>query len=91
MQCAFGHLDGFSAGYYAYMWSLVIAKDMFAQFDRKNLLAPGVATRYRDTVLAPGGSAPAATLVSTFLGRPFNDRAWTARLNEDGVTAASTR
>jgi thimet oligopeptidase len=82
-QCAFGHLDGYSAVYYTYMWSLVIAKDMFAQFDKTHLLAPGVATRYRQMVLAPGGSAPAATLVANFLGRPFNNQAWTAWLNND--------
>jgi thimet oligopeptidase len=82
-QCAFGHLDGYSAVYYTYMWSLVIAKDMFAQFDKTHLLAPGVATRYRQMVLAPGGSAPAATLVANFLGRPFNNVAWTAWLNND--------
>src|SRR6266545_2767685 len=51
LQCAFGHLDGYSAVYYTYMWSLVIAKDMYAQFDHKNLLAPGVAARYRNAVL----------------------------------------
>jgi thimet oligopeptidase len=87
MQCAFGHLEGYSAVYYTYMWSLVIAKDMFSQFDRQHLLAPGVAKRYRESVLVPGGSAPAATLVSNFLGRPFDDKAWTAWLNEDSGAA----
>ena len=82
-QCAFGHLDGYSAVYYTYMWSLVIAKDMFSQFDKTHLLAPGVATRYRQTVLAPGGSEPAAQLVAHFLGRPFNNTAWKEWLNED--------
>jgi thimet oligopeptidase len=81
-QTAFGHLDGYSAVYYTYMWSLVIAKDMFSQFDKTNLLAPGAAKRYRDTVLAPGGSKPAARLVENFLGRPFNFKAWQAWLNE---------
>jgi len=81
-QCAFGHLDGYSAVYYTYMWSLVIAKDMFAQFDKNDLLAPGVAKKYRDAVLAPGGSAPAAKLVENFLGRPFNFNAYQAWLNE---------
>ncbi len=81
-QTAFGHLDGYSAVYYTYMWSLVIAKDMFGQFDKSNLLAPGTAKRYRDTVLAPGGSKPAAKLVENFLGRPFNFKAWQAWLNE---------
>jgi len=69
--CAFGHLDGYSAGYYTYMWSLVIAKDLFSAFNADNLLDPSVALRYRQTVLAPGGSKPAADLVRDFLGRPF--------------------
>jgi thimet oligopeptidase len=81
-QCAFGHLDGYSAVYYTYMWSLVIAKDMFAQFDKTDLLAPAVAKRYRDAVLAPGGSAPAAKLVENFLGRPFGFESYRAWLDE---------
>jgi thimet oligopeptidase len=82
-QTSFGHLDGYSAVYYTYMWSLVIAKDLFGQFDRTNLLAPTVAKKYRDTVLAPGGSKPAAALVRDFLGRPFNFTAWEQWLNKD--------
>jgi thimet oligopeptidase len=83
MQTSFGHLDGYSAVYYTYMWSLVIAKDLFAQFDRANLLAPGVARKYRDTILAAGGSKPAASLLRDFLGRPFDFKAWEAWLNRE--------
>ena len=82
-QTSFGHLDGYSAVYYTYMWSLVIAKDLFSQFDRANLLAPDTARRYRDTVLSPGGSKPAATLVHDFLGRAFDFKAWERWLNSD--------
>ncbi len=82
-QTSFGHLDGYSAVYYTYMWSLVIAKDMFSQFDRNDLLAPQVAARYRTAVLAPGGSKPAAALVADFLGRPFDFKAWESWLNRD--------
>ena len=45
------------------------------------LLAPGVARKYRQTVLSPGGSKPAADLVKDFLGRPFNAKAWEEWLN----------
>jgi thimet oligopeptidase len=82
-QTAFGHLDGYSAVYYTYMWSLVIAKDLFSQFDKANLLDPAIAARYRAAVLAPGGSKPAAKLVEDFLGRPFNEQAYRAWLNEE--------
>ena len=81
MQTSFGHLDGYSAIYYTYMWSLVMAKDLFSQFDPANLLAPDVARRYRERVLAPGGSKPAADLVKDFLGRPADFKAWEAWLN----------
>ena len=75
-QASFGHLDGYSAIYYTYMWSLVIAKDFFTQFDAKNMMAPGVAKRYRDVILAQGGSRPADTMVKEFLGRDFNFDGW---------------
>lgn len=81
MQTSFGHLDGYSAIYYTYMWSLVIAKDMFSSFDKSNLLAPGVAAKYRKAVLAPGGSKPAEKLVEDFLGRKADFKAYQAWLD----------
>ena len=66
---SFGHLAGYSACYYTYMWSLVIAKDFYAEFVRGGTLNPAVAQRYRDCVLAPGGSKDAAELIRGFLGR----------------------
>jgi thimet oligopeptidase len=54
------------------MWSLVIAKDLFSAFDPADLMDTEVSHRYRDQVLAPGGSKDAADLVADFLGRPYN-------------------
>jgi thimet oligopeptidase len=71
MYAGFGHLDGYSSGYYTYMWSLVIAKDLFSSFDRHDMFEPRTALRYRDRVLAQGGRKDAADLVEDFLGRPF--------------------
>lgn len=82
MAASFGHLDGYSSGYYTYMWSLVIAKDMFSAFDRDNMFDPEVARRYRDLVLAPGGQKDAADLVADFLGRPYSIDAFAAWLAE---------
>jgi len=82
MPTSFGHLDGYTSGYYTYMWSLVIAKDMFSAFDGDDLFAPEVARRYRDTVLAQGGTKDAADLVEEFLGRPYNFDAYAAWLAE---------
>jgi thimet oligopeptidase len=70
-QASFGHLSGYSAVYYTYMWSLVIAKDLFSVFATEGLLNPQPAARYRRAVLEPGGSLPAAELVKNFLGRSY--------------------
>lgn len=86
MQTSFGHLDGYSAIYYTYMWSLVIAKDMFSMFDRNNLLDPMIAAKYRKAVLDAGGSKPADALVEDFLGREANFEAYQAWLNIDAAT-----
>jgi len=67
---AFGHLDGYSAIYYTYMWSLVLAKDLFTAFEDAGPFSAETASRYRRAVLEPGGSADAAQLVEAFLGRP---------------------
>lgn len=80
MFASFGHLGGYSSAYYTYMWSLVIAKDMFSAFDEADLFDPEVAHRYRDAVLARGGEGDAADLVADFLGRPFAFDAYAAWL-----------
>ncbi|HEX4384600.1 MAG TPA: M3 family metallopeptidase [Myxococcales bacterium] len=80
-QESFGHLDGYSAIYYTYMWSLVIAKDLFGVFRREGLLERGPAMRYRKAVLQPGGSKPAAELVHAFLGREASFDAFAEWLN----------
>ena len=82
MFASFGHLGGYSSAYYTYMWSLVIAKDLFSAFEPADLFATEVAGRYRDRVLAPGGARDAADLVADFLGRPYtfdSYAAWLAR------------
>lgn len=81
-HAGFGHLEGYTSAYYTYMWSLVIAKDLFSAFDPADLFEPEVALRYRDRILAAGGSKDAADLVEDFLGRPYDTRAfaeWLAR------------
>jgi thimet oligopeptidase len=82
-QESFGHLDGYSAIYYTYMWSLVIAKDLFGPFRQAGLLEPEPARRYRKAVLEAGGSKPAAELVKDFLGRPHAFDAYEAWLDSE--------
>jgi thimet oligopeptidase len=81
-HASFGHLVGYSAMYYTYMWSLVIAKDLLTPFHKKGLMNPEVTRKYRDTVLVPGGTKDAAALVKDFLGRDFNFKAFEKFLTE---------
>ncbi|MEZ4366410.1 MAG: M3 family metallopeptidase [Kofleriaceae bacterium] len=81
-QASFGHLIGYSAIYYTYMWSLVIAKDLLTPFAKTSLMDTKVTYAYRDKVLAPGGTRDAADLVRDFLGRPYSFKAFEAYLSK---------
>jgi thimet oligopeptidase len=72
----FSHIaGGYSAGYYGYLWSLVVAMDMRTAF-AANRLDPVVGRRYRDKVLGQGSQRPPQALVKDFLGRDFNAKAF---------------
>src|SRR5205814_3992395 len=88
-QASFGHLSEYTSAYYTYLWSLVIAKDLFSAFEAADLFEPTVAQRYRDRVLAPGGSKNAADLVADFLGRPFSFAAFAEWLDREPVAVRS--
>jgi thimet oligopeptidase len=75
-HASFGHLVGYSAMYYTYQWSLVIAKDLLTPFEARGLMATDITYAYRDHVLVPGGSRDAAELVRSFLGRDYDFRAY---------------
>lgn len=83
MQNSFGHLNGYSAIYYTYMWSLVIAKDMFSRFEKAGILDVKTAMDYRKTILEPGGSKDAAELVRDFLGRAYDFKSFQKWLERD--------
>jgi thimet oligopeptidase len=86
----FGHLTGYSAFYYTYVWSLVIARDLLRPFLEKGTLTdPGVAARYAREILAPGSSRPAAELVRRYLGREFGFRSFEEWIAE-GIAASGT-
>ena len=82
-QDSFSHLNGYSAAYYTYRQSVLIADDMFTRFQASGLRDRATAQRYREMVLAPGGTRPAAELISAFLGRPLNFDAYRAKLAKD--------
>lgn len=82
-QCNFGHLNGYSAVYYTYLWSLVIAKDLFSEFAKaKSIMDPKPARRYRKAVLEAGSVRPAAAMVRAFLGRDVRFDAFQSWLDE---------
>jgi len=71
----FGHLMGYQAGYYGYMWSEVLALDMLSAFGN-NLNNPEVGQRYRQAILSQGSQKDAAQLVKDFLGREPDNKAF---------------
>ncbi len=81
-HASFGHLNGYSALYYTYMWSLVIAKDLLTPFKKHGIMNSEWTAKYRDLILAPGGTKDAADLVEQFLGRKFNYKAFEKYLTE---------
>ena len=62
--------DGYSAGYYSYMWSEVMDADAFAAFrEAGDPFDPATARALERHILSAGGSADAAELYTRFRGR----------------------
>ena len=62
--------DGYSSGYYSYMWSEVMDADAFAAFDEVgDPFDPQNAQSLEDNILSTGGSRDAAELYVAFRGR----------------------
>lgn len=62
--------DGYSAGYYSYMWSEVMDADAFAAFrETGDVFDQDVAQRLAENVYSAGGSRDAADLYVAFRGR----------------------
>lgn len=73
---SFGHLFGYQAGYYSYLWAEVFAADMFSRFKREGVMNPETGRAYRDLILAPGGTKEPGELLEAFLGRKPNQEAF---------------
>ena len=75
-QSGWGHLFGYDARYYGYLWSHVFGDDMFTRFEGAGLLNAGLGAEYRRTVLERGGTVDGDQLVRDFLGREPNSDAF---------------
>jgi len=67
----FSHIwdGGYSAGYYAYLWSEVLDDDAFYWFKEHGGLTRANGQRFRDLVLSKGGTQDVATTFRNFRGR----------------------
>ncbi|PIT92064.1 MAG: hypothetical protein COU08_04390 [Candidatus Harrisonbacteria bacterium CG10_big_fil_rev_8_21_14_0_10_42_17] len=72
----FGHMAGYSAGYYGYMWAKVYAQDMFTCFERSGLLNASTGKEYRTRILEKGSSMDEVLLVTSFLKRSSTNKAF---------------
>ncbi|OGZ45629.1 MAG: hypothetical protein A3C84_02275 [Candidatus Ryanbacteria bacterium RIFCSPHIGHO2_02_FULL_48_12] len=81
----FGHLIGYSGGYYGYLWSEVYACDMFTRFAAEGLLNPETGGSYRLWILEKGSSMDELEEVRGFLGREPSNRAFLQEIGLDTI------
>lgn len=82
---SFGHMFGYDAGYYGYLWADVFGDDMFSRFEESGYTNPEVGMRYRKEILEPNASADADVLLRNFLGREPNNGAFLKKLGISGT------
>jgi oligopeptidase A len=86
---SFSHIfaGGYAAGYYSYKWAEVLSADVYSLFEERGVLNPEIGLRFRDEILAVGGSRPALESFVAFRGRaPSID----ALLRHNGMAGAAT-
>lgn len=72
----FGHLNGYGARYYGYLWSKVYALDIFEKIKKEGLLNPLIGKEYTRHILSKGGSLDPNQYLIDFLGREPNIEAF---------------
>ncbi len=83
---SFAHIfaGGYAAGYYSYKWAEVLAADAFEAFDEAGVFDGATAVRFRDSILAQGGSVDAMDAFVQFRGRAPDVR---PLLKQTGIAA----
>jgi oligopeptidase A len=68
---SFSHIfgGGYAAGYYSYKWAEVLSADAYSMFEENGVLNSMVGNRFREEILAAGGSRPALESFVAFRGR----------------------
>ena len=68
---SFAHVfaGGYAAGYYSYKWAEVLSADVFSAFEEAGVLCSATGERFKDEVLARGGSRDAMESFVAFRGR----------------------
>jgi thimet oligopeptidase len=75
-EAGFGHLNGYAAGYYSYLWALVFADDMFSVFEQNGIMNQETGMKLRKIVLERGATIDEMDIVKEFLGREPNEEAF---------------
>jgi thimet oligopeptidase len=73
---SFGHLFGYGAGYYGYLWSEVFAADIFTRFKKEGLFNPKPGMDYRKRILARGREIPEEQNLRDYLEREPSEKAF---------------
>ncbi len=76
---------GYAAGYYAYLWTNVLAQDAFAWFTEHGGMSRANGQHFEDTVLSRGGTKDAHQLYLDFRGKEPSVEPY---LKKKGLTAA---
>jgi oligopeptidase A len=86
MPASFAHIfaGGYAAGYYSYKWAEVLAADAFEAFEEAGVFDSATAARFRDSILARGGSLDAMDAFIRFRGREPDVR---PLLKQTGIAA----
>jgi thimet oligopeptidase len=85
-EAAWHHLASYTACYYTYVWSCVIARELLRPFLEKGILTdPILAERYASEILVPGASRPAEDSLRAYLGRELSYDAFAAWVKESST------